>query len=86
MTATKFIQDKGRQERTMAMMLQFIFGPSLQNEEEKTMFSLLLKKIFEFEPNALMEELLSNLLKDKINQMGLKVNMSQLQRVIKFIY
>lgn len=82
MTTVKFIQDKGRQERTMAMILSFIFGSCLKNDEEKSLFNQLLKKIFEFEPNSLMEELISNLLKEKINQLGLKSNQNQLQRVL----
>ena len=81
MTTVKFIQDKGRQERTMAMILSFMFGSCLKNDEEKSLFNQLLKKIFEFEPNSLMEELISNLLKEKINQLGLKSNQNQLQRV-----
>ncbi len=81
MAALKFIQDKGRQERLMAMMLSFIFAPSFQNEDEKNLFNVLLKKIFEFEPNSLMEELLTNIIKEKLTQMHLKVNQNQLERV-----
>ena len=67
MTSIKYIQDKGRQERLLAMMLSFIFSPSFQSDDEKTLFNALLKKIFEFEPNSLMEELLSNIIKEKLS-------------------
>ena len=83
MSAMKFIQDKGRQERLMAMMLSFIFAPNFLSEDEKTLFNALLKKIFEFEPNSLMEELLSNIIKEKLSQMNHKVNQSQLDKVKK---
>jgi len=70
----------------MAMILSFIFSPGFRNEEEKYLFNILLKKIFEFEPNSMMEEILSNMLKEKINQLGLKVNQAQLQRVSYFMF
>ncbi len=64
------------------MILGCLFGPNLNSENEKKLFNDLLKKCFDFESSNFIEELLSNLIKEQLNQVGFKVNPKQLQKVI----
>ena len=65
----------------MALVLGSIFSPSLDTDDNKKLFNALLKKIFDFEPTNFIEELLSNLIKEQLNQYNYKVNPKQLQKV-----
>jgi hypothetical protein len=81
MSSMKYKLDKGRQERAMCLILACIFGPSLANANEKTLFSATLKEIFDFDATSFIEEMLSNLLMDQLSEDGLRVNTKQLQKV-----
>lgn len=71
----------GRVERTMSLVLASIFGSSLFTEEDKKLMNALLKNVFDFEPSNFIEELLSNLIKEQLNQLGYKINQKQIQKV-----
>lgn len=74
----------GRVERTISLVLGSIFSPSLGCDENKRLFNALLKKIFDFEPTNFIEELLSNLIKEQLNQYNYKINPKQLQKMVDF--
>ncbi len=78
----KYKQDKGKQERSLCLVLSCLIGPGLQEQGEKQLFSDLVKRIFDIEPSSLIEELLSTLLKDQLNKDELKVSQKQLQKMI----
>jgi hypothetical protein len=86
MTWVKYKMDKGRQERAMCHMLACIFGPSLANANERTLFGATLKEIFDFDATNFIEEMLSSLLKDQLSEDGLRVNNKQLQKVSLLIF
>lgn len=68
----------------MTLVLGCMFGPSLSNDEEKSNFNQLLKKIFDFEASNFIEENLSNLIKEHLNSFGYKINQKQIQKMIEF--
>ena len=53
------------------------------NANDKSIFNATMKEILDFDANNIIEELLSNLLKDQLNEDGLRVNTKQLQKVNK---
>jgi hypothetical protein len=78
----KYKQDKGKQERSLCLILACLIGPGLQEQGERQLFNDLVKRIFDIEPSSLIEELLSTLLKEQLNKDELKVNQKQLQKMI----
>lgn len=75
-------ETQGRQERAICMMLACIFAPCITDQNEKALFNSALKEIFEFEATSFIEEILSNVIKEQLNDDGLRVNNKQIQRVI----
>jgi hypothetical protein len=84
--AKKYEADKGRPERTICMIFTFIFYPCLKNEEEKKIFNNLLNQTFNYEIITVIEELLSNAIKDQLEAKKLYVDPKQLQNVSKVFY
>jgi hypothetical protein len=82
LSAIKYKIDKVRQERSICLILTCIFSPCLVNQSEKALFSSVLKEIFGFETSNFIEEILSSLLKDQMNEDGLIINTKQVQKMI----
>ncbi|CAF0731757.1 unnamed protein product, partial [Brachionus calyciflorus] len=82
LSAIKYRQDKGRQERAICLNLACLFGPNFVNPNDKVLFNSLLKKIFDYEPTSFIEETLSNLIKSQMADNGLKINNKQIQKMI----
>ena len=80
--AKKYEMDKGRPERTICMIFTFMFYSSLINEEEKNVFNSLLNKTFNYEVITVIEDLLSNAIKDQISTKKLVADAKQIQNVI----
>ena len=79
--ARKFEVDKGRPERTICIIFTFIFYASLTNEEEKKIFNSLLNQTFNYDVINVIEELLSNAIKEQLESKKLFIDTKQLQNV-----
>ena len=79
--ARKYEVDKGRPERTICMIFTFIFYPTLKNEEEKKIFNSLVNQTFNYDVINVIEELLSNAIKEQLESKKLFIDTKQLQNV-----
>jgi len=68
----------------MSLVLACIFGPSLSTDDDKKLLNSLLKAVFDFEPTNFIEELLTNLIKEQLNQFGYKHSPKQIQKMVDF--
>jgi hypothetical protein len=75
----KCLNDKGRPDRTICMVLTFLLYPSIKDPEDRTFFNQLLKMVFSYEATNAIEELLSNALKEHLETEKMCVDSKQLQ-------
>ena len=53
------------------------FGPSLKNHNEIHLLNLLLKKIFDYDPSKLIEELFTEIIKTQIKKLRIQTTLEK---------
>ncbi|RNA43273.1 dynein heavy chain domain-containing 1-like [Brachionus plicatilis] len=82
LSAIKYRQDKGRQERVLGLNISCLFSPNFTTANDKVLFNSLLKKIFDYEATNFIEDTLTNLIKAQMSDNGLRINNKQIQKRI----